>query len=86
MVIFFIFLKTLIIGAIIGGCLYAFASKESTPIQLMTKTGTMDAQVGAEKSIQTTSGSLLVILRFIRNLVYLILIILIPLIVFRFII
>ncbi len=84
--IFFIFLKTLIIGAIIGGCLYAFASKESTPGQLMTNTGTMDAQDGPEKSIQTSSSSLLVILRFIRNLVYLTLIILIPLIVFRFII
>ncbi len=84
--IFFIFLKTLIIGVIIGGCLYAFASKESTPGQLMTNTGTMDAQDGPEKSIQTSSSSLLVILRFIRNLVYLILIILVPLTVFRFII
>lgn len=86
MVIFFIFLKTLIIGAIIGGCLYAFASKESVPSQLMTNTGTLDAQDGSKKSIQTTTSSLLVILRFIRNLVYLILIILIPLIIFRFIV
>ena len=84
--IFFIFLKTLIIGAIIGGCLYAFASKESTPGQLMTNTGAMDAQDGPEKSIQTSSSSLLVILRFIRNLVYLVLMILAPLTVFRFII
>lgn len=84
--IFFIILKTLIIGAIIGGCLYAFASKESAPNQLMTNTGTIDAQNASAQSIPPTGSPFLVTLRFIRNLIYLILIILIPLIIFRFII
>jgi len=84
--IFFIILKTLIIGAIIGGCLYAFASKESAPNQLMTNTGTTDAQNPSAQSIASTGNPFVVALRFIRNLVYLILIILIPLIVFRLII
>jgi len=84
--IFFIFLKTLIIGAIIGGCLYAFANKESTPNQPMTNAGTIDAQNASAQSVPSTGNSFLVVLRFIRNLVYLILIILIPFIVFRFII
>ncbi|CAM3843442.1 hypothetical protein [Polynucleobacter arcticus] len=84
--IFFIILKTLIIGAIIGGCLYAFASKESMPNQLMTNTGTIDAQNGTAQSIPSTGNPFVVALRFIRNLIYLILIILIPLIIFRFIV
>ena len=84
--IFFIILKTLIIGAIIGGCLYAFASKESAPNQLMTNTGTIDAQNPSAQSIASTGNPFVVALRFIRNLIYLILIILIPLIVFRLII
>jgi hypothetical protein len=84
--IFFIILKILIIGAIIGGCLYAFASKESTPNQLMTNTGTIDAPKTPAQNIPSTGNPFLVALRFIRNLVYLILIILIPFIVFRFII
>ena len=84
--IFFIILKTLIIGAIIGGCLYAFASKESAPNQLMTNTGTIDAQNATAQSIPSTGNPFLVALRFIRNLVYLILIILIPFVVFRFVI
>jgi len=86
MMIFFIILKTLIIGAIIGGCLYAFASKDSAPNQLMTNTGTIDAQNASAQSIASTGNPFVVALRFIRNLVYLILIILIPLIIFRFII
>jgi hypothetical protein len=86
MIIFFIFLKTLIIGAIIGGCLYAFASKEGAPNQLMTNTGTTDAQNASAQSIPSIGNPFLVVFRFIRNLVYLILIILIPFIVIRFII
>jgi hypothetical protein len=86
MMIFLIFLKTLIIGAIIGGCLYAFASKESTPNQLMTNAGTIDAQNPSAQSIASTGNPFVVALRFIRNLIYLILIILIPFIVLRFII
>jgi hypothetical protein len=86
MMIFFIFLKTLIIGAIIGGCLYAFASKESEPSQLMANTGTMDAQNGSAQSIPSTGNLFFIIIRFIRNLAFLILIILIPFIVIRFII
>ncbi len=84
--IFLIFLKTLIIGAIIGGCLYAFACKESTPNQLMTNAGTIDAQNPSAQSIASTGNPFVVALRFIRNLIYLILIILIPFIVLRFII
>ena len=84
--IFYIFLKTLIIGAIIGGCLYAFASKESMSSQLETNTGTIDAHNASAQSIPFIGNPFLVVLRFIRNLVYLILIILIPFIVFRFII
>jgi len=84
--IFFIFLKTLIIGAIIGGCLYAFASKESMSSQLATNTGTADTHNGSAQSNQSTTNPFSIIFRFIRNLVYLILIILIPFIVFRFII
>jgi hypothetical protein len=86
MMIFFIFLKTLIIGAIIGGCLYAFASKEGAPNQLVTNTGAIDAQNASVQSIPSTGNPFLVVFRFIRNLVYLILIILIPFFVFRFII
>ena len=84
--IFFIFLKTLIIGAIIGGCLYAFASKEGAPNQLMTNAGTIDAQNPSAQSIASTGNPFVVALRFIRNLIYLILIILIPFFVFRFIV
>lgn len=84
--IFFIILKTLIIGAIIGGCLYAFASKESAPNQLMTNTGTIDTQSATVQSIPSTGNPFIVALRFIRNLVYLILIILIPFIALRFIV
>lgn len=84
--IFFIILKTLIIGAIIGGCLYAFASKESAPNQLMTNTGTTDTQNETVQSISSAGNPFIVALRFIRNLVYLILIILIPFIVLRFIV
>lgn len=84
--IFFIILKTLIIGAIIGGCLYAFASKESTPKQLITNAGMIDAQNPSAQSISSTGNPFVVALRFIRNLVYLIIIILIPFIVIRFII
>ena len=84
--IFFIILKTLIIGAIIGGCLYAFASKESMPNQLMTSTGTMDPQSASAQSIPSSGNPFVVALRFVRNLVYLIVIILIPLIVFRLIV
>jgi hypothetical protein len=86
MMIFFLFLKTLIIGAIIGGCLYAFASKESESTQLVTSTGVTDPQNGSVQNSQATTNLFAIILRFIRNLVYLVFIILIPLIIVRFII
>ncbi|WP_415836416.1 hypothetical protein [Polynucleobacter arcticus] len=56
------------------------------PNQLMTNTGTIDAQNGTAQSIPSTGNPFVVALRFIRNLIYLILIILIPLIIFRFIV
>jgi len=84
--IFFIFLKTLIIGAVIGGCLYAFASKESESTQLVTSTELTDPQNGSVQNNKTTTNLFAIILRFIRNLVYLVFIILIPIIIVRFII
>jgi len=84
--IFFIFLKTLVIGAIIGALLYAFASKESTQKQVAVSTGLNDPQSNPEQNFKPLANTFFVMLRFIRNLGFLILIFFIPFVLFRFII
>jgi ABC-type amino acid transport system permease subunit len=84
--IFFIFLKTLVIGAIIGALLYAFASKESSKAQVAVSKGLNDPQSNPDPNFQPLASTFLVLMRFIRNLAFLILIFFIPFVLFRFIV
>ena len=81
----FIVLKILIIGAIIGACLFALASKQSRPCAATASEASYDPSANRSSDAKPFVHNAVVILRFIRNLFCLLLLLLIPFILFRFI-
>ena len=81
--IFFIFLKALVIGAIIGALVYAYSNKQSTQNQAAVVAGPENLYSNTDQH-RKYPNAFFAMLRFIRNLVFLIFIFLIPFIIFRF--